>query len=135
MAERFKLGFLIKQVAIIWDHVCNPRKVRAMAKKFYELHSNMKPESQLRSQAMAEQLLREMPLHQLRQARVLSQKLLSEVLNEQQQSIVKLEKRADMYLSTLRTHIQAMGGELDIVARFPLGSIRIHSLSDLEGLA
>lgn len=103
-----------------------------MAKQFSELHSNMKPESQLRSQAMTEQLLREMPLHQLRQARELSQKLLAEVLNEQQRSIKKLEKRADMYLSTLRTHIQAMGGELEIVARFPYGSVSMSNFSDLE---
>jgi len=105
-----------------------------MAKKFSELHSNMKPESQLRSQAMTEQLLKEMPFHQLRQARELSQKLLAEVLNEQQQSIKKLEKRADIYLSTIRTQIQAMGGELEIVARFPHGSLSIRTFSDLTNV-
>lgn len=104
-----------------------------MAKKFSELHSNMSPESQLRSQSMTEQLLREqLPLHQLRQARELSQKLLAELLNEQQRSITKLEKRADMYLSTLRTHIQAMGGELEVVARFPYGSVSVSNFSNLE---
>lgn len=92
----------------------------------------MKPESQLLSQVMTEQLLIEMPLHQLQQARGLTQKLLAEVLNEQQRSITKLEKRADMYLSSLRTHIQAMGGELEFVTRFPLGSVRIGNFSDLE---
>lgn len=96
-----------------------------MAKKFSELHSKMKPESQLRSQAKTEQLLAEMPLHQLKQARELTQKLLAELLKEKQPSVAKLEKCADMYLSTLRTHIQAMGGELEVVARFPLGSARI----------
>lgn len=106
-----------------------------MAKKISELHSKMKPESQLRSQAKTEQLLAEMPLHQLQQARGLSQKLLAEVLREQQESITKLEKRADMYLSTLRTHIQAMGGDLEVVARFPLGSVRIGNFSDLEDIA
>jgi len=96
-----------------------------MAKKFSELHSDMKPESQLRSQAMTEQLLREMPLHQLRQARKLSQKLLAELLNEQQRSIAKLEKRADMYLSCLRTHIQAMGGELKLLLVFLMAQLRL----------
>lgn len=104
-----------------------------MAKKLSELHSNMSPESQLRSQIMTEQLLSEMPLHQFQHARDLSQKLLAEVLDVQETSIEKLEKRADMYLSTLRTHIQAMGGELEIVARFPYGAVSVDNFSDLEG--
>ena len=103
-----------------------------MAKQFSELHSKMKPESQLRAQAKTEQLLAEMPLHQLQQARGLTQKLLAELLNEKQRSIAKLEKRADMYVSTLRTHIQAMGGELEMVARFPYGSISVSNFADLE---
>ncbi|MBF5039887.1 XRE family transcriptional regulator [Methylophilus sp. 13] len=103
-----------------------------MTKKFSELHSQMKPESQLRSQANTKQLLAEMPLHQLQQARGLTQKLLAELLNEKKRSIAKLEKRADMYVSTLRTHIQAMGGGLQIVARFPLGSVSIGNFSELE---
>ena len=36
-----------------------------------------------------------------------------------------------MYLSTLRSHIEAMGGELEIVARFPEGSVRISNFADL----
>lgn len=51
-----------------------------------------------------------MPLNELRQARGLSQKVLAEVLHVQQPSIAKLEKRTDMYISTLRSHIEAMGG-------------------------
>ena len=42
-----------------------------------------------------------------------------------------MEKRTDMYLSTLRSHIQAMGGELDIVARFPDGEVRISNFEDV----
>jgi len=56
----------------------------------------------------------------------LSQKVLAEILHVQQPAIAKLEKRADMYLSTLRSHIEAMGGELEIVARFPGGSVKIR---------
>ena len=80
---------------------------------------------------MARQMLAEMPLNELRQARGLSQKMLAEVLHVQQPSIAKLEKRTDMYLYTLRSHIEAMGGELDIVARFPDCSIKISNFSDL----
>ena len=102
-----------------------------MAKKFSDLRSKMKPEAQKRSHLMAETMLAEMPLNELRQARGLSQKMLAELLQVQQPSIAKIEKRTDMYLSTLRSHIEAMGGELDVVARFPDGAVKISNFSDL----
>ena len=76
-------------------------------------------------------MLAEMPLGELRQARGLSQKMLAEVLRVQQPSISKMEKRTDMYISTLRSHIEAMGGELEVVARFPDGTVKINNFSDL----
>lgn len=102
-----------------------------MAKKFADLRAKMSPESRSRAEAKAQAMLNEMPLNELRQARGLSQKMLAEVLNVQQPSIAKLEKRTDMYISTLRSHIQAMGGELEVVARFPDGMVRISNFSDL----
>lgn len=104
-----------------------------MANKFSELRSRMSPKSRARAEIKAQTMLAEMPLNELRQARGLSQKMLAEVLHVQQPSIAKLEKRADMYLSTLRSHIQAMGGELDVIARFPDGSVKISNFSDLGG--
>ena len=108
------------------------RKGSPMAKKFSELRARMSPESRTRAEAKAQALLAEMPLNELRQARGLSQKMLAEVLHVQQPSIAKLEKRTDMYLSTLRSHIEAMGGELDVIARFPDGAVKISNFSDLE---
>lgn len=70
--------------------------------------------------------------NELRQARGLSQKMLADVLHVQQPSIAKLEKRTDMYLSTLRSHIEAMGGQLEVGARFPDGAVKISNSSDLE---
>ena len=106
-----------------------------MAKKFSELRSRMSPESRSRAEASAQAMLAEMPLNELRQARGLSQKMLAEVLHVQQPSIAKLEKRTDMYLSTLRSHIEAMGGQLEVVARFPDGAVKITNFSDLENNA
>lgn len=103
-----------------------------MTVKFSNLRLNMKPESQLRVQAKTEQLLAGTPFHALEQARRLSKKLLVKVLDIDEPSIAKIEKRTDMYLSTLRTHIQAMGGELEVVAHFPCGSISINNFSELE---
>jgi predicted transcriptional regulator len=73
--------------------------------------------------------LKELPLDELRNARGLSQKMLAEALGIQQPAIAKMEKRADMYISTLRSHIEAMGGRLEITAHFPDGSIRISNFS------
>ncbi|MEZ4734561.1 MAG: XRE family transcriptional regulator [Caldilineaceae bacterium] len=61
----------------------------------------------------------EMTLRQLRKARKHSQELVSEILHVSQAAVAKLERRTDMYVSTLRSFIRAMGGELEIVARFP----------------
>lgn len=103
-----------------------------MSKKFSELRSKMKPEAAARARAKAQAMLAELPLHELRQARGLSQQQLADLLQVQQPSIAKLERRTDMYISTLRSHIEAMGGQLDIVARFPEGVVRISNFADLE---
>ena len=103
-----------------------------MAKKFSELRSRMSPQSRARAEARAQAMLAEMPLNELRQARGLSQKMLADVLHVQQPSIAKMEKRTDMYLSTLRSHIEAMGGKLDVIARFPDGSVKIKNFTDLD---
>lgn len=102
-----------------------------MAKKFAQLRARMSPEARLRADEQAAVMLAEMPLNELRQARGLSQKMLAEVLHVQQPSIAKIEKRTDMYLSTLRSHIEAMGGELEVVARFPDGAVKISNFSAL----
>ena len=104
-------------------------------KKFADLRAQMSPESRARADAKAQAMLAEMPLNELRQARGLSQKMLAEVLHVQQPSIAKIEKRTDMYLSTLRSHIEAMGGELEVIARFPDGSVKINNFSDLGAAA
>lgn len=103
-----------------------------MAKKFSELRSRMSPQARAKAEASAQAMLAQMPLNELRQARGLSQKMLAEVLHVQQPSIAKLEKRTDMYLSTLSSHIAAMGGQLEVIARFPDGAVRISNFSDLE---
>jgi len=103
-----------------------------MAKKFAELCAKMPPESRARAEEKTRIMLDEMPLNELRQARGLSQAALAKVLNVQQPSIAKMEHRTDMYLSTLRSHIEAMGGMLEIVARFPDGSVKINNFESLD---
>jgi DNA-binding XRE family transcriptional regulator len=61
----------------------------------------------------------EMTLRQLRRARKLTQSRLAKVLGIGQDGVSKLEKRADLMISTLRKTIEAMGGNLSLVAKFP----------------
>ena len=102
-----------------------------MAKKFSDLRAGMSTSARQKADSKTQAMLAEMPLNELRQARGLSQKMLAEVLHVQQPSIAKIEKRTDMYLSTLRSHIEAMGGKLDVIARFPEGCVRISNFADL----
>lgn len=105
-----------------------------MAKKFRDLvNETMTAEQQKRAKVETARLLAEMPLYELRHARKLSQETLGKILGKGQASVSKLERRADMYVSTLRSMIAAMGGELDIIARFPDGAVRINQFGDLEG--
>ena len=106
-----------------------------MAKKFADLRAQMSPESRARADAKAQAMLAEMPLNELRQARGLSQKMLAEVLHVQQPAIAKIEKRTDMYISTLRSHIEAMDGKLEVVARFHDGAVKISNFSELGNAA
>jgi transcriptional regulator with XRE-family HTH domain len=71
-----------------------------------------------------------MPLQELRHARRLTQQELAEHLESGQAAVSKLERRTDMYVSTLRRFIEAMGGELDIIARFPDGDVRLTNFAD-----
>jgi len=80
-----------------------------MTKKFTALRAQLSPERQARAHKRTEEMLKEMPLQELRQARKLSQEAIATVLGAKQASISKLEHRADMYVSTLRSYVEAMG--------------------------
>ena len=101
-----------------------------MSKKFGALRKRMSPASRAQSDLLFRQLMADMPLHELRKARDLSQVKLAEVLQVNQAAISKIEHRTDMYISTLREYIRAMGGDLQIVAKFPEGEVNITNFSD-----
>ena len=102
-----------------------------MTKKFSEIEAKMSPERRAKIAQKVKETLAEMPLNELRNARGLSQQMLADTLHIQQPAIAKLEKRTDMYISTLRSHIQAMGGELEVIARFPDGDVKIANFSQI----
>jgi len=73
-----------------------------------------------------------MPLEELREARELTQTQLAQVLQISQGAVSKVERRADMYISTLRSYIRAIGGDLQIRAVFPEGEVLINQFEDLD---
>jgi len=98
--------------------------------KWSELKTKMSPEAQRKAKTLTAEMLAKMPLEHLRAARQMTQVNLAQVLGVNQSAVSKLEKRTDMYLSTLRSYIEAMGGELEIQAVFPEGSVRIEMLGE-----
>lgn len=104
-----------------------------MARNFNELRGKMPAESRARSAAKARDLIASMSLNELRAARSITQEHLASMLGIRQASVSKMEKRADMYVSTLRHFIRAMGGELEVRAIFPdTGCVQIDQFADLE---
>lgn len=67
----------------------------------------------------AELIAEEMTLRELRKARMLTQVRLARRLGITQDGVSRLEKRSDLLLSTLRETVEAMGGNLSLVAQFP----------------
>ena len=96
-----------------------------MAKKFSALVTKMSPESRARSDALYRQLRAEMPLQELRRALDLTQQQVAASLGINQVAVSKMEGQTDMYVSTLRRFVEAMGGELRIMAHFPQGTVEI----------
>ncbi len=75
---------------------------------------------------------RDLPLAELRRARLMTQEQLAADLHVNQASVAKLERRTDMYLSTLRRFVEAMCGELEIVAGFPdQPQVRLRGIGEL----
>ena len=98
---------------------------------FSELTKDFAPERRQRVNDLKRDLLAEMPLHELRRARELTQRDLAEMLKVNQPAVSKLEQRADVYVSSLRSYIEAVGGKLRIVAEFPQGEVAISNFSQL----
>lgn len=73
-----------------------------------------------------------LPLAAKRKARMMTQDRLAKLLCVNQRAVSKIEKRSDMYLSTLRSYVEAMGGNLDVRAAFPDGEVVLEHLADAE---
>ncbi len=103
-----------------------------MAKNFNTLRARMSPEARARAQAKARIDMTEMALDEVREARAMTQEHLAKLLGIKQAAVSKMERRADMYVSTLQAMIKAMGGTLQILAVFPEGKVEIDQFRNLS---
>jgi DNA-binding Xre family transcriptional regulator len=78
-----------------------------------------------RATVRAQEMLRELVLSEIRKSRGKSQKEVAAAIGIKQPSLSKLEKQSDMQISTLRKIIKALGGELEVRAKFPKGVVTI----------
>jgi DNA-binding XRE family transcriptional regulator len=102
-----------------------------MTRSFSELTKDLSPDRRDRIEKRKDQLRQEMTLAELRKAFSLTQDTLAKTLNVKQAEISKIENRADMLMSTLRSFVQAIGGDLEVRAVFPDRSIEIANFSSL----
>ena len=101
-----------------------------MARKFQTLRDGMPQARRDRIDEMTREMLAEMPMHSLRDALRFTQQQIAEELGVKQAAISKMERRPDHLVSTLRRFIEAMGGELELKAHFPSGSVSITELGE-----
>ena len=97
---------------------------------FDKLRAQMTPERRARNAAKTQALLADIPRQALQHARAQAHEELAQCLQVQPSAIAPLEHRTDLYVSTLRRCIAAMGGTLEIVAHFPDGSVTITHFGD-----
>ena len=101
-----------------------------MARNFKELEAKMSPESRARAEVRTKQMIAEMLLAEIRKSVGLTQEDLAGALGITQPSLSKLEGQGDMQISTLRRLIEALGGEMEIIAHLPRGDIRITQFKE-----
>ena len=99
---------------------------------FRELTKALSPARKARVAHKIAVLEASMPLPKMRKARAVSQQALAKKLAVGQPAVAKLEQRPDMYISNLRRYVRALGGELEINARFPEGTVAIELDEDAE---
>jgi transcriptional regulator with XRE-family HTH domain len=98
-----------------------------MAKSFDELRNKMPRVRQSKARARTDAMIADLALGELRRNFGVTQEQLAELLDIRQAAISKIERRDDVLLSTLAAYIRALGGELEIMARFGDRALRLKA--------
>ncbi|HWE95437.1 MAG TPA: helix-turn-helix domain-containing protein [Tepidisphaeraceae bacterium] len=97
-----------------------------MAKTFDELvRRTTSKRTRQRAADRTRELLGELFISEIRTLRGKSQREVARVLGIKQPSLSKLENQSDMQISTLRRIVSALGGELEVIAKFPKGRVKL----------
>ena len=97
-----------------------------------ELPSTSRPDELSGQSQRVQESLTAMPLDALRDAKQLTQVQMAQLLKISQGAVSKVERRTDMFVSTLRNYVRAIGGDLEIRAVFPDGDVLIDQFSDAK---
>ena len=106
---------------------------KARSRTWKSLKGAMSPAAKARVDARVRATLAALPLSEIRKAIGMTQVELAQSLELGQGSVSKIEHQADMYISTLRRYVHALGGELHLTAEFPGG--RRMEIDGISGLA
>lgn len=103
---------------------------------YADYKKKLTPEQRVKVDELARKLIaEEKSLREIRKARECSQAELAKRLGMNQGDLSKFERRTDVYLSTVRHYVEALGGTLDLVATFPdTGSVKIANFGDALAL-
>jgi transcriptional regulator with XRE-family HTH domain len=96
-----------------------------MPRNFRELEAQMAPERLARAEIKAKEIMTDMLLAEIRKQVGLTQKELAATLKIKQPSLSKIESQDDMKIGTLIRIIEALGGELELIAHLPGGDVRL----------
>src|SRR5258708_38462564 len=104
-----------------------------MAHKYAELRAKLSPKAKKISEQLYAQHVEQMALNELREALELTQEQLAELMKVSQVAISRMERRSDMYVSTLRRGIEALGGGVEICAVLPQRTGKMPHLGGRRG--
>jgi transcriptional regulator with XRE-family HTH domain len=105
-----------------------------MAKSFDELvKRTTTKKTREKAVRRTQELLGELLLSEVRELTGKSQRQVADALGMKQPSLSKLEKQKDMQISTLRKIVKALGGELEVFAKFPKGMVKIDQFETRRG--
>ncbi len=99
---------------------------------FSNLTKDFSKDRRAKIEAQKVELREEMALYDLRKAIGTSQELVARSLGVNQPAVAKMERRTDIRIQSLRRMIEAMGGTLEISAKFQDGEVKITNYTDTD---
>lgn len=107
---------------------------RKTSKTLQEVLNQLPPERRKKIDERTDELIAEiMSLQELRKVREQTQEHIAETLGITQENVSRIEKRRDLLVSTLRRQVEALGGRLSLIARFPdRPSVELTGIADSD---